>query len=538
MSTFEELGVSAALASAAHAIGWEGPTPIQSEAVPAGLAGRDIIARAQTGTGKTGAYALILLSRVEPRHRSPVALVITPTRELAVQVDGELRKLAKATGQVSVPVYGGAGIGMQADALRRGTDLIVGTPGRLRDMNERGLLDLSQVTEVVLDEADRMLDMGFEEDLDAILGQLPAERQTMMFSATMTDGVERIAQERLHDPLEVDASVDAPVTGLTKQYYIMLQRDEKKDVLYQILNNGNPKAIVFCATKLMVEELYEEMKGDRRVGTLHGDMAQKMRERITQLFRENRVLVLLATDVAARGIDVADVDLVVNFDAPTDPETYLHRIGRTGRAGKEGVAVTLVTSYSRRMVRQYEFETGTRLRKVLPDELEPIEAEHPVIETPRPVREPRPVRRSSGRVPRNRSDYDRVPRGEQAAQQAAGEASSSRPARRERAPERLPEFTVIEVGLGQSDGFNRTQIADFVKSHAALGEDAVGKVGLGKRSSFVEVRTAAADQAILDLNGCLHNERPVEVRVAPEKKSYAERSSERRQGKERKENTE
>lgn len=532
MSTFEELGVPAVLAGAAHAMGWEGPTPIQSEAVPAGLAGRDIIARAQTGTGKTGAYALILLSRIEPRHRSPVALVITPTRELAVQVDGELRKLAKATGQVSVPVYGGAGIGMQADALRRGTDLIVGTPGRLRDMNERGLLDLSQVTEVVLDEADRMLDMGFEEDLDAILSQLPSERQTMMFSATMTDGVDRIAQERLHDPLEVDASVDAPVTGLTKQYYFMLQRDEKKDVLYQILNNGNPKAIVFCATKLMVEELYEEMKGDRRVGTLHGDMAQKMRERITQLFRENRVLVLLATDVAARGIDVADVDLVINYDAPTDPETYLHRIGRTGRAGKEGVAVTFVTSYSRRMVRQYEYETGTRLRKVLPDELEPIEAEHPVIETPRSVR------RTGGRIPHNRSDYDRISRGEQAVKQAAGDVSAGRSVRRERAPERLPEFTVIEVGLGQSDGFNRTQIADFVKSHVALGEDVVGKVGLGKRSSFVEVRTAAADQVILDLNGCLHNDRPVEVKVAPEKKSYAERSSERRQSRERKERAE
>ncbi|MFA6642320.1 MAG: DEAD/DEAH box helicase [Methanomethylophilus sp.] len=487
MTTFEEIGVPASLTASAAAMGWAAPTPIQEQAVPAGIAGRDLIARAQTGTGKTGAYALILMSRLPAGGRRPSALVIAPTRELAIQIDGELQKLARGSGHVSTAVYGGARYGLQSEALRRGVDIVVGTPGRLRDMTERGILILDEVKTVVLDEADRMLDMGFEEDLDFLIGAVPKPRQTLMFSATMTKGVERLAESKLSDPVKADVSVDEPVTGLTRQYAVPVMRNEKREVLQQILNNGTPKAIVFCATKLMVETLYEELHVDRKTGMLHGDMPQSLRERVIRQFRENRILVLLATDVAARGLDVNDVDLVVNFDAPSEPETYLHRIGRTGRAGKEGVAVTLYTRQETHRMYDYEEITESRIRNASPEELEPIEAVH----EPVPL-EPRPERR------------ERRPR-------------------MERRDGRGPATVVLQVGLGRDDGLNRTQVADFVRSRARLGENDVGKVGLGNASSFVEVRTDVAEKAVADLSGCIHDRKVVTAVIAPRKTPYAEK---------------
>ncbi|MCQ2069907.1 MAG: DEAD/DEAH box helicase [archaeon] len=492
MTTFKDLGVSPELCKTAEEMGWTEATPVQCEAIPEGLKGKDLIAKAQTGTGKTGAYAMISMCRTEGGFRNPAVLVVSPTRELAMQVDGEMRKLSKRTGHVSVAVYGGADIRKQAEFLRRGCDIVVGTPGRLKDMIDREFLVLDEVSVVVLDEADRMLDMGFEEDLDYILAKVPEDRQTLMFSATMTDDVHRLAEEMLHDPVEVDTSVDSVYTGLTEQYIVVCKREEKRDLLFDLLMRGEPKTIVFCATKLMVDNLYEDMRHDRTVGTLHGDMPQKLRERVIGDFRDNRVLILLATDVAARGIDVTDVDLVINYDIPYDPETYVHRIGRTGRAGKEGMAISFVTKRELGLVREFEDETDTRIRKIVPEDFPEFDVDHP-------LKEREPVRREKPR---------KQPKAKPAPKQKVADDGI---------------FVPISINLGKDDGLNRTQIADFVRNRAGLPDNAVGKVGLKNDTAFVEIDSDYCDEALPLLDGAVYNGKPIVAAFAPKKKKYQDK---------------
>ena len=500
MTSFDDLGISAKLIDAMNEMGWTEPTPIQCEAVPVGIAGNDLIAKAQTGTGKTGAYAMIVMSRIGKGQKVPSAIVITPTRELAMQVDTELRKLSKFSGHVSTAVYGGAPIERQIAALRRGADIIVGTPGRLKDMIEREALDLSQIREVVFDEADRMLDMGFEDDIDFIMENVPEVHQTLLFSATLNREVRRLAEEMLDSPAEVDISGDTPTTGLTKQYIISCKRNEKKDILYEILSKGNPKTIVFFATKLMVDTVYQELKDEGiKVGTLHGDMAQKLRERVIGDFRDNRLLVLLATDVAARGLDVTDVDLVVNFDLPIDPETYLHRIGRTGRAGKEGISVSIVNPRDRKLVRMCEEEADTEMEKIDVEDLEPIEAVHEPIPKQAARKEKKmKVEKHRNNDRRNRSEGERE------------------------------GFATLELSLGKADGVNRTAISDFLKQRAGVEDEAIGKVGLKDDCSFVEVSLDHVDYIIENLDGCEFEGKTVSIKPAPAKeKNYSDLQSPR-----------
>ena len=498
MTSFEDLGISAKLIDAMNEMGWEEPTPIQCEAVPVGIAGNDLIAKAQTGTGKTGAYAMIVMSRIGKGAKVPSAIVITPTRELAMQVDTELRKLSKFSGHVSTAVYGGAPIERQITALRRGADIIVGTPGRLKDMIEREALDLSQIREVVFDEADRMLDMGFEEDIDFIMDRVPDVHQSLLFSATLDREVRRLAEEMLDNPAEVDISGDTPTTGLTKQYLITCKRNEKKDILYELLTKGNPKTIVFFATKLMVDTVYQELKEDgMKVGTLHGDMAQKLRERVIGDFRDNRLLVLLATDVAARGLDVTDVDLVVNFDLPIEPETYVHRIGRTGRAGKEGISVSIVNPRDRKLVRMCEEEADTEMEKIDVEDLGPIDAIH------EPISRQTAKKEKKMKVEKHRNND-----------------------RRNRESGEREGFATIELSLGKADGVNRTAISDFLKQRAGVEDGAIGKVGLKDDCSFVEVSLDHVDYIIENLDGCEFEGKTVNIRPAPAKeKNYSDLQS-------------
>lgn len=489
MTTFEELGLPASLCNAARAVGWESPTPVQEKSVPAGLSGSDVIARAQTGTGKTGAYAFISMSMTEPGRRTPSVAVITPTRELAMQVDNELRKLSKGTGHICIPVYGGADIQAQIRQLRRGADVVVGTPGRMRDLIEREELDLSGVSVAVIDEADRLLDMGFEEDLDAILDAIPPERQTLMFSATLDGPVADLASSKLKDPIMVDVSGDEAVTGLTKQYLVRCYRQEKRDLLTVLLNRGTPKTIVFFATKSIIDDIYQEMKSyGLKVGTLHGDMPQDLREKVINKFRDNAILTLLATDVAARGLDIGDVDLVINFDVPREAETYVHRIGRTGRAGKEGVAVSLVTNFDMQWVPSYEEATGEPMVELEPTEMVPIVAEHPKAERPRPDR--RQKDRKQTRGPKSKRDRS----------------------------EPLYDTSTVEISLGKADGYKRVEIADLVRKRANLDDGTVGKVGLAENSSFVEIPTEYLDQVIESIDGCVVDGREISARQAPGKK--------------------
>ncbi len=341
-----------------NGMGWEVPTPVQIEAIPVGLKGGDMFAQAQTGTGKTGAYGSIILERIEPGMKTASALVLVPTRELANQVFEELSKLSKYTGHICIPIYGGVGIEPQISKLRKGTDIVVATPGRAKDLINRNDLDLSRISVVVLDEADRMLDMGFARDLNFILSKVPKRRQSLLFSATMSPDIRQLAMRQMVNPREILVSKDEPVLDLTKQYYVIADRDTKRDALCTILDLDDPKAIVFCATKRRTDQLTKKLRAfDYLVGAIHGDVAQNKREKVLKGFKDGAIRVMVATDVAARGLDIDAVDCVINYDAPMDPDTYLHRIGRTGRAGMVGKSISFFTAEERGMIRDIERRT-------------------------------------------------------------------------------------------------------------------------------------------------------------------------------------
>ncbi len=322
ISKFTDIGIPEDVARAMDDMGWDEPTPIQVASVPVGLRGVDMFAQAQTGTGKTGAYGSIILGTIPSGERVPSAIVLVPTRELANQVAGELTKLSKYSGHVSTPIYGGASIEGQIKKLQEGCDIIAGTPGRVRDMITRGVLNLSEIRAMVLDEADRMLDMGFVEDIEFILKAMPSERHTLLFSATMQENVKQLAFDYMRNPKEISVSQDEVVLDLTKQYYISVGRRNKSWALCRILDIDEPKAIIFCQTKKMVDVLDERLTGlDYKVEAIHGDMPQSKREKVIKDFKNDVTDVLIATDVAARGLDIDDISYVINYDMPDDIDT-------------------------------------------------------------------------------------------------------------------------------------------------------------------------------------------------------------------------
>ena len=344
-STFAQLGLPEPLLAAIEQLGYEEPSHIQTASIPIALEGKDIIGLSETGSGKTAAFGLAGLARIDWDNPTPQMLVICPTRELAVQVCAELQRLGSKLPRLrAIAIYGGAPIDRQIRALRQGTQVIVGTPGRLIDHVERGTLDLSSVTITVLDEADRMLDMGFADEMESILRALPEERQTMFFSATMNDAVSRIIHRYGKEPQLIEVNRESLTVESIEQFCYEARQRSRIELISRVIDLEQPRlAIIFCNTKRAVDECTEELlargySADR----LHGDIAQTMRERVLRLFREGTVEILVATDVAARGIDVNDVDIVFNYELPQDPEDYVHRIGRTGRAGRSGKAVSFI----------------------------------------------------------------------------------------------------------------------------------------------------------------------------------------------------
>jgi ATP-dependent RNA helicase DeaD len=325
-------------------MGFVEPTPVQLQTIPLLLDGRDVMAQAQTGTGKTAAFGIPILQRIT-RGRKPYTLIMVPTRELAVQVSEEIKKLSYFMDDVRIlAVYGGRSIDEQIKSMKRGVDVVVGTPGRIIDHLHRKTLDLSEVEFLVLDEADRMLDMGFIEDIDYILSKLPEKRQSMLFSATIPEGVRKIAASHMRDPVRIIVSEQELVLPTTKQIYFNIERKNKIWALCRVLDKYQPKAIVFAQTKMMVDLISKRLQSyGYPASEIHGDMTQSKRERVLKDFRANKVMILVATDVAARGLDIEGVTHVINYDIPEDPEIYVHRIGRTGRAGKEGIAITFIT---------------------------------------------------------------------------------------------------------------------------------------------------------------------------------------------------
>ncbi len=343
---FEDLGIDERILRAVTEMGFEETTPIQARAIPEVMQGKDIIGQAQTGTGKTASFGIPMLQMVDPKDRHVQAIVLCPTRELAIQSADEIRKLAKFMHGVKVlPIYGGQDIVKQIRSLKGGIQIIIGTPGRVMDHMRRHTIKFDHLKMVVLDEADEMLNMGFREDIEMILSETPEDRQTLLFSATMPQPIMEIARTYQKDAKVVRVVKKELTVANIEQYYYEVRPKNKEEILSRLLDIYNPAlSIVFCNTKRQVDELVEGLKGRGYFAEgLHGDMKQQQRDRVMNGFRNGRTEILVATDVAARGIDVDDVDAVFNYDLPQDDEYYVHRIGRTGRAGKTGRAFTFVT---------------------------------------------------------------------------------------------------------------------------------------------------------------------------------------------------
>ena len=336
-------------------MGFEEPTPIQKEAIPIALKGEDIVGQAQTGTGKTAAFGLPIVERISPRERGVKAIILTPTRELAIQVAHEISLMGKHKGVSAYPIYGGVSIDRQANILKRGRhQIIVGTPGRVKDLINRGILRLDKVRFAVLDEADQMLDMGFIEDIEEILGKTPKDKQTMLFSATMPYEIRKLIDNYLKPGYKTVKVGKQLITPKVKQRILLVRSEDKLKALEKLLKeHEGVSTIVFVKTKRDAAEIEKELqKRGINARAIHGDLSQRQRETVMKLFKEGKVKVLVATDVAARGIDIKNVGLVINYELPENPESYVHRIGRTGRAGREGTAISLVAeSEKRRMYR-------------------------------------------------------------------------------------------------------------------------------------------------------------------------------------------
>ena len=343
---FEELNIDERILRAIEDMGFEETSPIQTQAIPAVCEGIDVVGQAQTGTGKTAAYTIPMLMKINPQIKKPQAIVLCPTRELAVQVAEEIRKLAKYMSDIKVlPVYGGQEIVRQIKSLKTGVQIIVGTPGRVMDHMRRKTVKFDNINMVILDEADEMLDMGFREDMETILTDTPQDRQTVMFSATMPKAIMDIARNFQKDAKVIKVVRKELTVSNIEQFYYEVRPKNKTEVLCRLIDIYNPRlSVVFCNTKRQVDELISELKGRGYFADgIHGDMKQQQRDRVMDDFRSGKVDILIATDVAARGIDVDDVDMVFNYDIPQDEEYYVHRIGRTGRAGRSGMALSFIS---------------------------------------------------------------------------------------------------------------------------------------------------------------------------------------------------
>lgn len=376
LKTFAEFGLEPKVLQAITELGFEEATPIQEQAIPLAMAGSDLIGQAQTGTGKTAAFGIPLISKIAREEEKILALVMTPTRELAIQVAEEIGKLTRFKGLRSLAIYGGQDIGRQIRGLKRKPQIIIGTPGRLLDHINRKTIRLDDVQTIVLDEADEMLDMGFMEDIQTILKLVPEERQTMLFSATMPPNIQRLAQQFLKNPQHVSVIPKQISAPLIDQAYVEVPERQKFEALSRLIDMESPDlAIVFGRTKRRVDELAEGLqKRGYSADGLHGDLSQNQRDAVMRKFRDGSIDVLVATDVAARGLDVSGVTHVINFDLPQDPESYVHRIGRTGRAGKEGTAWSFVTPREMDHLHLIERVTRHRItRKPLPTMAEAIE---------------------------------------------------------------------------------------------------------------------------------------------------------------------
>jgi ATP-dependent RNA helicase DeaD len=463
--SFAELGLSPATQQAVRDVGYEAPSPIQEQAIPALLAGRDVIGQAQTGTGKTAAFGLPIMEHVDPSHQAVQALVLTPTRELCIQVTQALRTYGSHAAVDVVAVFGGAPIRAQQARLGAGGQVVVGTVGRVLDLISRASLILHECRFVVLDEADEMLDLGFLEDVERILALTPASRQTALFSATMPAPIRELADRYMYDPTFIHVEAATLTIDTVEQFQLPVSPRDKPEMLVQVLraeaamaSEASQQAIVFVRTKVRCEQLFHLLR-DRglNVRALHGDMSQGARDGVMLAFKAGHVPVLVATDVAARGLDISTVTHVINYDVPTSPDIYVHRIGRTGRVGRSGRAITFVEERQRRELEAIERHIGTSIN---PWQKGAVAEPTPLHERPRRHSKPH-VSRSDGTEP----------------------------------------YAKLLLAAGREGGVRVADIVGAVTSRTGLDGEAVRDVLVLKRFSFLSVPAAEAEHVIAALHG-------------------------------------
>jgi ATP-dependent RNA helicase DeaD len=521
---FYEFGLSDEVLYALSNMGFEEPTPIQKITIGPALHGRDIIGLAQTGTGKTAAFGIPIVEKgIRGRGKNPYAVILAPTRELAVQVAQELNKIGKNKGIVSIPIYGGQSIERQIRSLQKGVDVVVGTPGRVIDHIQRKTLVLRDISIVVLDEADEMLNMGFIEDIDRILREIPKKRQMMLFSATMPEEIVRISSKYMHQPEKVYVDAKKMVVSKIKQVFYEVKEEDKIKALTRLLDVEGPSlTLMFCHTKREVDEVSGKLQQmGYSAGAIHGDFTQSFRDEMMDKFRKGEIEILVATDVAARGLDIPDVTHVINYSIPQNPDGYIHRIGRTGRAGKSGIAITFVTPREYRQLRLIEKTAKTTISKAkLPTREQVREArERELMDDLESVITEGRHSMYLNLVQRLSSKY--LP--EDVAAAALGLACGG-----------MREEDIEETGgshISSGSGFvrlfmtigkkDKIKVGDMVKSISAeanIPGKKIGNISLFDTFSFVEIPEYLADKVISSLNDMMIHGRRIQVQPARKKK--------------------
>jgi ATP-dependent RNA helicase DeaD len=543
MINFEEMGFTPGILKAIQELGFEQPMPVQEKVIPLMLGDEtDIIALAQTGTGKTAAFGLPLVQATDTGINNTQALILCPTRELCMQITGDLTDFARFTGKLNIlAVYGGASIDNQIRALKKGVHIIVATPGRLIDLIGRGAARLSSVNTVILDEADEMLNMGFLDSINEILEEVPDGRRTLLFSATMSSEIASIARKYMHDPVEITIGTkNSSAENVSHAYYLVHAKDKYK-VLKRIADfEPEIYGIVFCRTRKETQEVASKLINDGyNADALHGDLSQAQRDAVMQKFRVRNLQLLVATDVAARGLDVDDLTHVINFSLPDDTEVYTHRSGRTGRAGKAGISLSLVHLREKHILQQIERKVKKSFKALkIPtgseicgkqlfnwvSKLENVVTDHQEIEKFLPDikeklagldREELLKRVVSLEFDRFLDDYRH---GEDLIDPVSEkEASFSRPGKREGREQYPGNYTRLFINLGKSDGFYPEQLIELVNSNTKGKKVPIGKIDLLKTFSFFEVDPGYANDLIGALNNATFDNRRVAVEIAQEK---------------------
>jgi ATP-dependent RNA helicase DeaD len=519
--TFAELGLDESIVRAITELGYESPTPIQARAIPVLLQGGDLIGQAQTGTGKTAAFALPIIQKIDSSRSETQALILAPTRELAVQVAGGIWDLAKHSGLKVVPVYGGQPIDRQFRSLKNGAHIVVGTPGRVLDHLRRGSLSLDKVTHCTLDEADEMMALGFAEDMEAILAQLPAERQIACFSATMPSRIVDLTKKFLRSPKHVSIESKQRTLETTNQTYYEVPKGQKLEALARVLDMESPgPTIVFCRTRQETSDLSDALRlRGYNAEALHGDMNQGERDRVMRRFREGQADLLIATDVAARGLDIETVTHVINYDIPWDVEQYIHRIGRTGRAGRTGDAITLVEGRQRRQLEAIERMIGSKIKPArIPTAADIASRRRDEFkEALRATLEARQFDGHLAAVEDLREDFDPAEIAAAALHMLWQTRHSGETAAEEvDADFEQPEIGMarIFVGMGRQDGLRPGDLVGAIAGEAGLPGKMIGVIDILDRSAFVEVPAADAQRVVEALANTKLRNKKVKVQLA------------------------